>query len=152
MPRFSGKQIFDAVMKLGLEGIVSKREIAPYQSGPSRNWLKTKNYAEVELPILGVVQEAGKPNLALLGNKEDRTYFASASVVVNKLNRDLFWRAVAVLTDKGKKRAEQKHALAEARPGRTGAVSRGQQRAQTCHGHELLAGRRASLTAEGSEL
>ena len=50
--------------------------------GPSRNWLKTKNYAEVELPILGVVQEAGKPTLALLGNNnKDRTYIGSASVV-----------------------------------------------------------------------
>ena len=64
----SGKEIFEAVKKLGLEGIVSKRAKAPYRSGPSRNWLKTKNYAEVELPILGVVQEAGKPILALLGN------------------------------------------------------------------------------------
>ena len=54
----SGKEIFEAVKKLGLEGIVSKRAKAPYRSGPSRNWLKTKNYAEVELPILGVVQEA----------------------------------------------------------------------------------------------
>ena len=70
----SGKEIFNAVKELGLEGIVSKRAKAPYRSGPSRNWLKTKNYAEVELPILGVVQEAGKPILALLGNKEDRTY------------------------------------------------------------------------------
>ena len=88
----SGKEIFKAVKQLGLEGIVSKRAKAPYRSGPSRNWLKTKNYAEVELPILGVVQEAGKPTMALLGNKEDRTYLASAAVVVNKLNRDLFWR------------------------------------------------------------
>ena len=64
----SGKEIFEAVKKLGLEGIVSKRAKAAYRSGPSRNWLKTKNYAEVELPILGVVQEAGKPTLALLGN------------------------------------------------------------------------------------
>ena len=57
----SGKAIFEAVKKLGLEGIVSKRAKAPYRSGPSRNWLKTKNYAEVELPILGVVQGASRP-------------------------------------------------------------------------------------------
>ena len=59
----SGKEIFNAVKELGLEGIVSKRAKAPYRSGKSANWLKTKNYAEVELPILGVVQEAGKPTL-----------------------------------------------------------------------------------------
>jgi ATP-dependent DNA ligase len=28
---------------MGLEGIVSKRLSAPYQSGPSRDWLKVKN-------------------------------------------------------------------------------------------------------------
>ena len=117
----SGKAIFEAVKKLGLEGIVSKRAKAPYRSGPSRNWLKTKNYAEVELPILGVVQEAGKPTLALLGNnKQDRTYIASASVVVNKLNRDLFWQAVAMLTDKGKKRPDKN--MRWLKPGLVGRV------------------------------
>jgi len=29
--------------ELGLEGIVSKRHGSFYKSGPSRNWLKTKN-------------------------------------------------------------------------------------------------------------
>ena len=29
------------------------------------------------------------------------------SVVVNKLNRDLFWQAVAMLADKGKKRPDK---------------------------------------------
>ena len=42
----SGKEIFEAGKGLGLEGIVSKRAKAFYRSGPSRNWLKTKNYAE----------------------------------------------------------------------------------------------------------
>ena len=32
----SGKEIFEAVKELGLEGIVSKRAKAPYRSGPSR--------------------------------------------------------------------------------------------------------------------
>ena len=106
---------------LGLEGIVSKRAKSPYRSGPSRNWLKTKNYAEVELPILGVVQEAGKPILALLGNnKQDRTYIATASVVVNKLNRDLFWQAVAMLTDNGKKRPDKN--MRWLKPGLVGRV------------------------------
>jgi hypothetical protein len=30
---------------MGLEGIVSKRTDAPYRSGPSRTWLKSKNPA-----------------------------------------------------------------------------------------------------------
>ena len=30
---------------MGLEGIVSKRVDAPYRSGPSKTWVKTKNPA-----------------------------------------------------------------------------------------------------------
>ena len=35
--------MFKAVCKLGLEGIVSKKLDAPYRSGPSKSWIKTKN-------------------------------------------------------------------------------------------------------------
>jgi bifunctional non-homologous end joining protein LigD len=38
-----GDKLFQAVCKLGLEGIVSKRITAPYRSGPSRTWIKVKN-------------------------------------------------------------------------------------------------------------
>jgi bifunctional non-homologous end joining protein LigD len=38
-----GGEMFNAVCKLGLEGIVSKKLDAPYKSGPSKAWLKIKN-------------------------------------------------------------------------------------------------------------
>lgn len=38
-----GDEIFAAVCKLGLEGIVSKKLNTPYRSGLSKSWLKTKN-------------------------------------------------------------------------------------------------------------
>lgn len=38
-----GGELFEAVCKLGLEGIVSKKLIAPYRSDPSRTWVKIKN-------------------------------------------------------------------------------------------------------------
>jgi bifunctional non-homologous end joining protein LigD len=38
-----GDEMFKAVCKLGLEGIVSKKVDAPYKSGPSKAWLKIKN-------------------------------------------------------------------------------------------------------------
>jgi bifunctional non-homologous end joining protein LigD len=37
--------VFEHVSRLGLEGIVSKRADAPYRSGRSRTWLKSKNPA-----------------------------------------------------------------------------------------------------------
>ena len=41
-----GDKLFEAVCKLGLEGIVSKKLDAPYKSGPSKAWLKIKNPME----------------------------------------------------------------------------------------------------------
>jgi bifunctional non-homologous end joining protein LigD len=43
MPRVMGDKLFEAVCKLGLEGVVSKKLDAPYKSGPSKAWLKIKN-------------------------------------------------------------------------------------------------------------
>ena len=38
-----GAAVFEHACRMGLEGIVSKRTDAPYRSGPSRTWLKSKN-------------------------------------------------------------------------------------------------------------
>jgi bifunctional non-homologous end joining protein LigD len=38
-----GREMFEAVCKLGLEGIVSKKLNAPYRSGPSKTCIKVKN-------------------------------------------------------------------------------------------------------------
>src|SRR5262245_35743150 len=38
-----GATVFAHACKLGLEGIVSKLKDSTYRSGPSRNWLKSKN-------------------------------------------------------------------------------------------------------------
>jgi bifunctional non-homologous end joining protein LigD len=40
---WDGPTVFEHVYRLGLEGIVSKRTDAPYRSGPSKAWLKSKN-------------------------------------------------------------------------------------------------------------
>jgi bifunctional non-homologous end joining protein LigD len=40
-----GPTVFDHVCRMGLEGIVSKRADAPYRSGPSKVWIKSKNGA-----------------------------------------------------------------------------------------------------------
>jgi bifunctional non-homologous end joining protein LigD len=40
-----GQEVFYHACQMGLEGIVSKRKGSPYQSGPSRYWLKSKNPA-----------------------------------------------------------------------------------------------------------
>jgi bifunctional non-homologous end joining protein LigD len=40
-----GPTVFDHVCRMDLEGIVSKRTDAPYRSGPSKTWGKSKNPA-----------------------------------------------------------------------------------------------------------
>jgi bifunctional non-homologous end joining protein LigD len=35
--------VFDHACRMGLEGIVSKRTDAPYRTGQSMTWLKSKN-------------------------------------------------------------------------------------------------------------
>jgi bifunctional non-homologous end joining protein LigD len=40
-----GPTVFRHVCRMGLEGIVSKRADAPYRSGSSKVWLKSKNPA-----------------------------------------------------------------------------------------------------------
>ena len=47
-------KMFEAVCKLGLEGIVSKRIASPYRSGPSKTWIKVKNpKAPAAIRIMG---------------------------------------------------------------------------------------------------
>jgi ATP-dependent DNA ligase len=54
-----------------LEGIVSKRALSAYKSGPSKFWLKTKNVVESELILLGTDYDSeGKP-IAYLGKEQD---------------------------------------------------------------------------------
>ena len=43
--RGDGPTVFEHVCRMRLEGIVSKRTDAPYRSGPSKTWVKTKNPA-----------------------------------------------------------------------------------------------------------
>jgi DNA ligase D-like protein (predicted ligase) len=65
----SGAALFEKACQIGLEGIVSKRALSAYKSGPSKFWLKTKNVVESELILLGTdYDNEGKP-IAYLGRE-----------------------------------------------------------------------------------
>jgi len=55
-----GVAVFEAARKMGLEGIVSKRLAAPYRSGRSTDWVKTKNPASPERG--GLSRKIGPPD------------------------------------------------------------------------------------------
>jgi bifunctional non-homologous end joining protein LigD len=67
-----GAKLFKQACMIGLEGIISKRTLSPYRSGPSKFWLKTKNVTESELILIGTDHDnEGKP-IAYLARGQGR--------------------------------------------------------------------------------
>ena len=83
-----GRALFEKVGELGGEGIISKRIDAPYTSGPSSTWLKTKHSAIGTFPVIGYVPNGPRieallvaersPSMRLIGRVEFRRADASA--------------------------------------------------------------------------
>ena len=88
----SGEAFFRQVDRMGLEGMVSKRADAPYRSGRSTNWFKTKCYETKELEIIGVQRERGKPAMALMA--EQGRYGGGAFITANQKIRERLWARV----------------------------------------------------------
>jgi ATP-dependent DNA ligase len=72
---------FDACGKHGLEGIVSKRADAPYRSGRTKTWLKTKCFTESEFILLGIDRDrkSGAPRAILAEAVEGNLVYAGAA-------------------------------------------------------------------------
>jgi bifunctional non-homologous end joining protein LigD len=64
----SGEQVYAHACRIKLEGIVSKRRDAPYMSGRSQSWLKSKCGMEQEFIVIGwrPSDKAGRPFRSLL--------------------------------------------------------------------------------------
>lgn len=66
-----GAAFFKVCVNEGLEGIVSKQRLAPYRSGRSKTWLKTKCFNEGEFLQLGIDRDRKTDApLALLAKAE----------------------------------------------------------------------------------
>jgi bifunctional non-homologous end joining protein LigD len=63
----SARAVYSSACEMGLEGIVSKRLDAPYRSGRSGSWLKTKCRAGQEVVIGGWTTETGAVRSLLAG-------------------------------------------------------------------------------------
>ena len=79
-----GPTVFEHVCRMGLEGIVSKRVDAPYRSGPSRTWLKSKNPESAA--VRREREEEWRSNFIsfldqgpTIGCQLDREYFAAST-------------------------------------------------------------------------
>ena len=88
-----GKALFKACAKHQLEGIVSKLATAPYRSGRSKTWLKTKCFTESELVLLGIDRDrktgAARALLASLERGSLR-YAGPAFIALQREDREVF--------------------------------------------------------------
>lgn len=83
-----GQAFYDQACRLGLEGIVSKRPDAPYRSGRTEAWVKTKCYEESEFIVTGIQRERGKPSFAVMASLGDGRYVGSAFIALGRGDRD----------------------------------------------------------------
>ncbi|WP_373414087.1 DNA ligase D [Ensifer aridi] len=61
-----GRTLYDQASEMGLEGIVSKRVSAPYQSGRSKTWTKTKALKAEDFVIVGYTLSEAAEGIASL--------------------------------------------------------------------------------------
>ncbi len=62
-----GRALYDRATEMGLEGIISKRASAPYQSGRTKTWTKTKAPQVGDFVIAGYTVSDAAEGLAALG-------------------------------------------------------------------------------------
>lgn len=90
-----GGAFFREADRLGLEGMVSKRASAPYRSGRTETWLKTKCFTESVYEVAGVLREPGRPAVAYLVTPDkQRKYVGGAFITLSQELRERLWSRV----------------------------------------------------------
>jgi DNA ligase D-like protein (predicted ligase) len=116
-------QLIAAAMEIGLEGIIAKRQDAPYRSGRTFEWLKVKCMVTEPYIVLGTDRESKGPVVALLGKATPAglEYCGQASVALPAEERAGLYAALEELaTDKPflkDKELRKKRSAAWVRPG-----------------------------------
>ena len=83
-----GDALFKACAQRGLEGIVSKHALAPYRSGRSKTWLKTKCFTESTFVVIGTDRDRKTGALRALLAKADGhvlTYAGAAFIGLSRV-------------------------------------------------------------------
>jgi bifunctional non-homologous end joining protein LigD len=94
-----GAALFKACAKQELEGIVSKHALAPYRSGRSRTWLKTKCFTESTFVVVGTDCDRKTGALmALLAHSDGLKYAGAAFITLGGDERREFLAEVERLT------------------------------------------------------
>jgi bifunctional non-homologous end joining protein LigD len=86
-----GAALFKACAERALEGLVSKHALAPYRSGRSRTWLKTKCFTESTFVVVGTDRDRKTGALmALLAHSDGLKYAGAAFITLNGDERKEF--------------------------------------------------------------
>ena len=94
-----GDALFKACAENELEGIVSKHSLAPYRSGRSRTWLKTKCFTESTFVVVGTDRDRKTGALmALLAHGDGLKYAGAAFITLGGEERKEFLAEVERLT------------------------------------------------------
>ena len=94
-----GAALFKACAERALEGIVSKHSLAPYRSGRSRTWLKTKCFTESTFVVVGTDRDRKTGALmALLAHGDGLKYAGAAFITLGGDERKEFLAVVERLT------------------------------------------------------
>ena len=97
----SGAAFLKACADNNLEGLVSKLTIAPYRSGRTKTWLKTKCFTESDFIVIGTDRDRKTGALrALLAHPESDglLYAGAAFIALGRSERDKFLAEVDRLT------------------------------------------------------
>ena len=78
-----GDALFSACAQHGLEGIVSKQALAPYRSGRTKTWLKTKCFTESTFVVIGTDRDrkTGAHRALLAHNDGSGLNYAGAAFI-----------------------------------------------------------------------
>jgi len=94
-----GAALFKACAERALEGIISKHSLAPYRSGRSRTWLKTKCFTESTFVVVGTDRDRKTGALmALLAHSDGLKYAGAAFITLGGDERKEFLAEVERLT------------------------------------------------------
>ena len=96
-----GDALFKACAERALEGIVSKHALAPYRSGRSRTWLKTKCFTQSTFVVIGTDRDRKTGALrALLAHNDSAglRYAGAAFIALAGDERTRFFAEVERLT------------------------------------------------------
>ena len=97
----SGAAFFKACADNNLEGIVSKLTIAPYRSGRTKTWLKTKCFTEANFIVIGTDRDRKTGALRALlahADSDGLLYAGAAFIAPGGSERDKFLAEVDRLT------------------------------------------------------